>query len=52
MALNVGKHLFGELPDGTKVTFVEKKIEKEKRNEYQKKFYSKYKLCIEKNDIF
>jgi hypothetical protein len=30
MALNVGKHLFGELPDGTKVTFVEKKIEKER----------------------
>ena len=28
MALDKGRHLFGELADGTKVTYVEKKIEK------------------------
>ncbi|MCB0649883.1 MAG: hypothetical protein KDC85_01255 [Saprospiraceae bacterium] len=30
MALNSGRHLFGELEDGTQVTYVEKKVEKER----------------------
>ena len=28
MSLDSGKHLFGDLADGTKVTFVEKKVDK------------------------
>lgn len=30
MSIDSGKHLFGDLDDGTKVTYVEKKIEKER----------------------
>ncbi len=30
MSLDSGKHLFGDLADGTKVTYVEKKVEKER----------------------
>lgn len=30
MPIDSGKHLFGDLADGTKVTFVEKKVEKDR----------------------